>query len=71
MKDSDYTFGNTLVQCDGVNCNAEETIEGFDGHPYPYATVNEKTADEGWTCTKRQGEFIDLCPDCTEKENKF
>jgi len=64
MKDSDYTFGHTDVYCDGKECNAEEQIEGFDGHPLPYSDVNSELRDLGWTSRKEDGDWVDLCENC-------
>lgn len=66
MKDQDYTFGETTIYCDGKNCNEEETIDGFDGHPLPYSDINDELRSMGWTIKNKDGEWLDLCPSCSE-----
>jgi Na+-transporting NADH:ubiquinone oxidoreductase subunit NqrE len=67
MKDKDYTFGTCTVYCDGKGCNEDETIEGFDGHCPQYSDVNDEIRGLGWTVKKENGEWLDLCPDCSSK----
>jgi len=64
MKDNDYTFGETTVYCDGENCNAEKTIDGFDGDPLSYSDVNTELRKMGWISRKENGEWKDFCPTC-------
>ena len=70
MKDLDYTFGHCDVYCDGKDCDVEEQIDGFDGHPPQYSDVNDELRKMGWIIKKENGKWVELCPDCGEKRNK-
>ena len=67
MFDNDYTFGNTTVYCDGVDCKSEENIEGFDGHPLPFKDVATEIKKLGWIVKYLDGEFYHFC--CKECAN--
>jgi len=67
MKDSDYTFGETTVYCDGKGCKHEEMFEGFDGRPPSYSDVNSDLREIGWKIIRKlNGDWIDLCPSCQD-----
>jgi len=60
MKDLDYTFGHCDVYCDGKGCNAEEQIDGFDGHPPRYSDVNDELRGMGWTIKKENRQHLEV-----------
>lgn len=61
-KDNDYTFGHCDVTCDAKGCNADEQIDGFDGHPPQYSDVNEEIRRLGWYVGKENCDWVDYCP---------
>lgn len=60
--DNDYTFGATRVDCDMPGCNGEEEIDGFDGHPLPWADVSKEIKEHGWTIKKQGDSWMHVCP---------
>lgn len=62
-KENDYTFGQMEVYCDTPNCNARETIEGFDNYPPSYADANTELRSMGWKSVRVGAEWKDLCPE--------
>jgi len=71
MKDLDHTFGYCNVYCDGKDCNEEEQIEGFDGHPPQYSDVNNELQKMGWVIKKENGRWVELFSTCSKKQPKI
>jgi len=72
MKDLHYPLlhggsdGYCDVHCDGAGCNAEERIDGFDGHPPMYCDVSKNLQVIGWTVKSEGARRLDLCPSCSK-----
>ena len=61
MFDPEYTFGTTMVYCDGKDCNSEVEVEGFDGHCLPSTDVAKKIKEYDWTVKFIDGAYMHLC----------
>lgn len=53
--------GDYTLECDICGAEAEETFDSFMD-----AVEWKKDKSNGWTSKKRDGEWMDVCPDCRE-----